>query len=114
MWFLLDSYYRNKTIDPKYKSARYHILMAVNLLIDNGPKVFGNSKAIEERAETGFKKLWDAAEADALFRKAIALIDEVTGGDLNRDHVRTEAITNAILAKLRPKPAAPNDAAPAA
>ena len=113
-WFLLESYYRNKTIDPKYKSARFHILMAVNLLIDSSPKVFGNSKAIEQRADAGFKRLWDAAGAEALFKQASAIIDEVTGGDLNRDHVRTEAITNAIIAKLRPKPVAPKDATTAA
>ncbi len=38
-------------------------------------------------------------------------LTEVWDGD--RDHVRTEAITDAILAKMRPKPASP-DMAPTA
>lgn len=102
-WFLLESLYRNKTIDPIYKSARYHILMAVNLLVNNGPKVFGNSKEIENRAQEGMKALWDPERAEKLFASAVAIIDEVTGGNLDRDHVRTEAITNAIIDKLRPR-----------
>jgi len=58
-WFLLEDFYRNKTIDPIYKSARYHILMAVNLLIDSGPKLFGNSKEIEKRSNKALEVLWN-------------------------------------------------------
>ena len=104
-WFVLDGFYRSKAIPSDYKSARYHILMAVNLLLDNSPIPFPNSKAIEKRAESALAALWDQPTAEATFAKAVKLIDKVTGGDLNRDTVRTEVITNAILAELRPKPA---------
>jgi hypothetical protein len=102
-WFLLDGYYRSKFVDPKYKSARWHILMAVHLQLDNGTKSFPNSKEIEQRAEAAMKKLWQPAAAEKAFTAAVELIDEVTGGILERDHVRTEAVTNAIVDKLRPQ-----------
>jgi hypothetical protein len=60
------------------------------------------------------KVLWEPAEAEHVFQQAAAVLNEVTGGNLDRDNVRTEAITDAIIAKLRPKPTAPVDAATAA
>lgn len=100
-WFTLESYFRSKTFDAKYKSARFHLLMTVNLLIDPRPPAQPNSHEIAHRAEAGWRALWDPATALELFAKAKAILDEVTGGNYDRDHVRTEAITNAILAKFR-------------
>jgi len=102
-WYVLESYFRNKTIDSTFKSARYHLILAVHLLIDPTPAPHRNSKAIEHRSEAALKVLWDTEAAEAIFAKAANLILEVTGGNLDRDHVRTEAITDAIIAKLRPK-----------
>ena len=81
--------------------------MAVHLMIDNGPRAFANSKEIEKRAEAAAKVLWSAETAEKLFQRAVAIITKVTGGELDRDHVRTQAITNAIVDLLRPKPTAP-------
>jgi hypothetical protein len=101
-WFLLEELFRNKTVDSTYKSARFHILMAVHLLIDNGNRAQPNSHDLERRCQAALQTLWDTNGAVDVFTRAVAIIDEVTGGNLDRDHVRTEAITNAIIAKLRP------------
>lgn len=106
IWFLLETYFRSKTIDAKYKSARYHILLAVHLLIDARPRVQPNSHEMERRCEAALQVLWDHAKSLETFSAALVIIDEVTGGNYERDHVRTETITNAILAKLRPRPGA--------
>jgi hypothetical protein len=100
-WFLLESYFRSKTIDSKYKSARFHILMAVNLLVDSSHPPQPNSRDMETRSNRALEILWNSDKADAIFAQAVGVIDEVTGGNLDRDHVRTEAITNAILTKFR-------------
>jgi len=99
-WFVLESYFRVRTVDPKYKSARYHLLMVVHLLIDPRPRPQPNSHEMERRAEAAVKALWDPGTALELFAKALLIMDEVTGGNYERDHVRTEVITNAILAKF--------------
>lgn len=101
--FLLEDYFRTKAIDPSYKSARYHILMAAHLLIDNGNRAQPNSNEIERRCEAALRVLWDPDAASDVFTRAVAVIDEVTGLNLDRDHVRTEVITNAIIKKLRPQ-----------
>ena len=55
------------------------------------------------RSEAALKVLWDADAAEDLFKQACDLVHEVTGGNMDRDHVRREAITDAIVAKFRPK-----------
>ncbi|MCA3155473.1 MAG: AIPR family protein [Burkholderiales bacterium] len=102
-WFLLEGFFRNKTIDSIFKSARYHLILTVHLMIDSLPPPPRNSKAIEIRSESALKVLWDADVAEDLFKRACALVREVTGGNMDRDHVRREAITDAIVAKFRPK-----------
>jgi hypothetical protein len=101
-WFVLESLFRSKTLDAAFKSARYHLLLAVHLLVDPAPAPHRNSKMIEQRSQAVLEVLWDPARAEEVFKKAADVILEVTGGNLNRDHVRTEAITDAIVAKLRP------------
>jgi hypothetical protein len=103
-WFSLEGLFRSKVIDPSFKSARYHLLLAAHLLVDPAPAPHRNSKAIEQRSQSMLDVLWDAPRAEDLFKSAADLMLEVTGGNLDRDHVRTEAITEAVLSKLRPKP----------
>lgn len=105
-WFVLESLFRAKTIDSSFKSARYHLLLAVHLLIDAKPSPPRNSKAIEERSEVALMVLWDADEAETVFKLACEVVIEVTEGNLDRDHVRREAITDAIVARFRPRPKA--------
>ncbi|WP_158511754.1 AIPR family protein [Sphingobium sp. TKS] len=111
-YFLLEGHFRAKTIDPKYKSARFHILMTVNLMLDSTYPQRPNSKDLETRSNKALEALWDTEKADALFAGAVAIIDEVTEGNLDRDHVRTEAITHAIITRFRAQVSrAPADAA---
>ena len=100
-WFRLDQMFRGKLIAPAYKASRYHILMAANLVINSGPKLYSNSAEIEKRAEAALKIIWDDVKSAEVFEKAIAVITDVTGGKLTSDVVRTEAVTNAIIKRLR-------------
>jgi len=102
-WFVLETLFRNRTLDASFKSARYHLLMAIHLIVNNDRAPHRNSKQIEQRSEEMLEHLWDAEKAEALFKQAAEIVLEVTGGNLDRDHVRTEAITDAIIAKLRPQ-----------
>jgi hypothetical protein len=113
-WFILESLFKAKVIDSQFKSARYHMIMAVHLMIDSNRAPHRNSGAIEKRSEEALELLWDEAVAGELFKNAADLIKDVTDGNLDRDHVRTEAITDAILAKLRTPPAATDNAPTAA
>jgi hypothetical protein len=56
---------------------------------------------MEKRCKILIEYLCDADKADKLFQAAKTVIDEVSGTNLDRDHVRTQAVTQAILLKLR-------------
>ncbi|MEQ9814544.1 MAG: AIPR family protein [Azospirillaceae bacterium] len=102
-WFVLESLFRSKTIFPEFKSARYHLLLAAHLTVNPLPAPFRNSNQIEKRSDEVLKLLWDNDAAVDLFEKSAHLITGITGGDLNRDRVRTEAVTEAIVAHFRKK-----------
>ena len=99
-WYRLDFLWRNLHIPNEYKPARYHILLAVRLMIDPAPLSRMNSHEMERRANKFISLLHDSENADQLFREALGLIDEITDGNLDRDHVRTLPVTNALLNKF--------------
>ena len=98
--FLLENRFKAKTTESKYKVARYHILLAIRLQVDPAKPTFMNSHEMGRRADKLIKALWDNDAADNLFGKAIAVVNLATGENLDRDHVRTIGVTNAILAEF--------------
>jgi AIPR protein len=84
-----------------YKSARYHMLLAMRLLMDPLPTSHMNSRDMEKRCVAMIDILSDDAKASELIKKAKAIIDKVSGGDLSRDNVRTVTTTDSIIKMLK-------------
>jgi hypothetical protein len=84
-----------------YKSARYHMLLAIRLLMDPLPTSHMNSRDMEKRCAAMINILSDDAKANDLIQKAKAAIDKVCGGDLSRDNVRTLLVTDSITKMLK-------------
>jgi hypothetical protein len=101
--YKLELQYRSQKITADYKSARYHILLALKLLLDSKPLPPLNSKQIEERCNDMMKVLWDAEKTDEFFQKAVRVIDKVSNNDLSRDNIRTITTTQQIQKLLREK-----------
>jgi AIPR protein len=99
----LEQQYASHKIDANYKSARYHILLTIRLLLDPYPSARMNSHEMRKRCEAMITRLLDVTEADKLFQEAKAVIDKVSGNNLARDNIRTEATTQAILKLLEKK-----------
>lgn len=99
--YKLELQYRSHKLDSRYKSARYHLLLAFRLLADPQPLARMNSNEMEKRCRAMMEMLWDADKTDNMFQDARAIIDEVSGGKLDRDHIRTQNITQAILARSK-------------
>lgn len=83
-----------------YKSARYHILLALRLLLDPKPLSPMGSREMGKRCEAMMERLWNPLEIDELFYKARLVVDKVSGGDLSRDKIRTQNITDLIILEL--------------
>jgi hypothetical protein len=98
--YRLEVQLRTKTLRA-YKSARYHMIMAMRLLIDPYPLPLMNSKDIEKRSAAMIDILSDDAKANELVQKAKAVIDKVCAGDLSRDNVRTITTTESITKMLK-------------
>jgi hypothetical protein len=98
--YKLELQYRSLKIAAAYKSARYHILLAVRLLLDPQPLPQMNSSNMEKRCEAMMRTLWDQEKTDVLFQKAKTVIDQVSNGKLERDVIRTQNITSNIIKTL--------------
>lgn len=94
----LEYLFRNRKIPASYKPARYHILLVACLLIDVKPLRPLNANDTQRRCKVIAEKLW--ADGDAIFMKAVELVGKVAGGDLGRDSIRTEPMTERILAEF--------------
>ena len=99
--FTLDQQFKTKKMPPKYKPARYHLLLAARLLMDGKPLPPMSSGDMGKRCDMMTKMLW--TDSDKLFSRAQTIIDTVAKNNYDRDHIRTEPITNAILQKFGQK-----------
>jgi hypothetical protein len=89
---------------PAYKVARFHILLAMCLLINNKPLPPMNSKDMETRANEIINAM-RGNESDKLFLQALGIVDKISGSNMERDHIRRKAITDAMLQRFGLHPA---------
>jgi hypothetical protein len=99
--YKLELQYRSQKIGAEYKSARYHLLLAMRLLMDSQALPPKNAKEMDKRCTAMMETLWDATKADALFQKGREIIDKVSKGDLSRDNIRTKETTDSIMSMLK-------------
>jgi hypothetical protein len=69
--------------------------------MDPLPTSHMNSRDMEKRCVAMIDILSDDAKANELIKKAKAIIDKVSGGDLSRDNVRTVTTTDSIIKMLK-------------
>lgn len=100
--YRLEFLFRNGVLDRRFSSAKYHLLLASRLLLRPGTVPPPNGKAAEGWAKTLIDVYWNPAEAEKVFRKAAEDIDQLAGGDLSRDRIRTLPFTEQVLAHYRP------------
>jgi AIPR protein len=104
--YCLDWLFRNDSarFPSKYKPARFHILLAVRLIVNKADLPRMNSNAMAERANEIIAKLW-TDDFDKIFLNAIEIVDKVADSNMERDHIRQKPITDALLMHfgLRPR-----------
>lgn len=96
-YYRLEYLFRGQKLDPKYKPARYHILMTFRLLIDSSPLPWPNSKEMEKRCRSITDVLWDPDEMMVLFNEAAERVESVVPGEFKRDNIRLQSVTDALL-----------------
>ncbi|WP_394847385.1 AIPR family protein [Pendulispora brunnea] len=98
--YKIESLFRNQVLEPRYKSARYHILMAVRHMAAKVEMPYLNSKKMESYCGPILNVLWDEESAVDTFVKAARKVDRLSGGDLDNDELRTQPFVVKLLDRL--------------
>jgi hypothetical protein len=101
--YRLEYFFRNQSLDARYKPARYHILYASRLLAAPSPLPRGNANEMERFCQPLIERFWDVGQSENLFRRAVASVDTVAKGNFDRDHIRTQPFTEALAAQCKSK-----------
>lgn len=101
-YYRVDFMFRNRRLDSRYKVTRFHILMLVRILLAG----FEMPKRTARKVNDYCHKIVDGLDTDggeAVIRQAVRVIDSIAPGEVpgefDRDQVRTEAFTSAVIAK---------------
>jgi hypothetical protein len=99
--YRLEFLFRNQRLDPQYKPARFHLLLAARLLA--APELLPpmNSNAMERYSANLTAILWDIDQSDALFTRAAEIVAGVAKGNLDRDTIRTQPFTQGVISGCR-------------
>lgn len=96
--YKLEYFFRSGKLEPKYKPARFHILLAARSLGNADPMPQINSHQMKSYCKKIMDTLWDSAKADELIAKAAKIVDQAAAGDFHRDNIRTEPFTQKVVA----------------
>ena len=108
--YKLEYFFRNGTLDAKYKPARFHILAATRLLANPANLPPMNSHEMERLCKVILEKLWDPDAADQLITSVARIVDDAAAGDFHRDNIRTEGFTNKVVEGSQSRGAEPSTA----
>ncbi len=95
--YRVEFLFRNSVLDRRFSSAKYHLLLASRLIMKPGPVPPPNSRDAETWSRDLIDVYWDTARAEQVFRQAATDIDQLAGGDLSRDRIRTLPFTEQVL-----------------
>lgn len=102
--YRLEFLFRNQSLSAELKPARYHLLLASRILMNNANLPAMNSHEMARYCNTLMESLWDDDTARTAFGNAEACVRDIAQGNLHRDNVRTESFTNDLLRLMRGRP----------
>lgn len=94
--YKLEGRFRTKTLDAKYKVAKFHILLALRLLSAGKDRPSSNATAMDAYCQKFADLLWGTG-ADERIDDAIKAVDKAAGGTFDRDTIRTQAFTEKVM-----------------
>lgn len=99
--YRLEFLFRNQSLPSELKPARYHMLLAYRVLVNEEALPPMNSHEMVRYCNVLMESLWDDDISRAHFEKAETHVRAVAAGNLHRDNIRTEPFTDALLHRLR-------------
>jgi len=96
--YKLEYIFRSQRLEPKYKPARFHILLAARILGNQDPLPRMNSHDMERYCKKIIDTLWETSKCDDLIVRAAKIVDQAAAGNFHRDNIRTEPFTEKVIA----------------
>ena len=97
-YYRLDAFFRAKTIDPKYKKVRFHLLMLFRLLATPGePPPMNSARRTESYCQPILESLNDSTTSLELFQKAIDILYKADIDINNKQHFKQASITENLI-----------------
>lgn len=98
--YRLEYLFRSQALPSDLKPARYHLLLAFRVLAQPAllPKM--NSHDMARWCDPLLVALWDDERCRTLFEDGATRVRRIASGKLDRDNIRTEPFTNALLTDL--------------
>lgn len=100
-FYRIEYLFRSQFIESKLKPARFHILLALRLLISKEKLPRYNSNDMEKYCHKIIVVLFDENQYRQYFYKAVDIINQVADGNYHRDNIRTESFTKGVLNKIK-------------
>lgn len=99
--YRLEFFFKRGNVDTKFKPARYHLLLAARLLATGQQPPLPNSREMGRWSDGLIEIFWDMQRSEALFTRAVQVIDEAASGNYHRDNIRTQPFTEAVIRRCR-------------
>jgi hypothetical protein len=99
--YRIEFLFRNGKLDPKYKPARYHIVLALRLLIAGFEMPNIGANAMEAYCKTMSDVLQDVIKAEEYVGEAAKIIEQCANGIIDRDSIRTEPFTEKVIQAVK-------------
>ena len=99
-YYRIEQLFRSGELDPKYKKARFHLMLLVRLLA-LGEKIDPfNSKKLDKSCELFKKNLLDDKESWSLFNRAVMIFNS-SDIDKNKSQYKSESDTEILINAYR-------------
>ncbi len=94
--YRVEAAFKSKRISAKLKPARFQILMALRILTAGFAMPLFTANKMEQYCENVITALKDAATAETAIQNAVRVVDAATGGNYDRDNIRTESFSDSV------------------
>ena len=99
--YRLESLFRRKVLDSKYRPFKYHLLPIVRIIVAGETAERMNSNKFEKYCEKVVAAFKDDKSAAIVFVEAVKALDSVLGGDYGRDKAKEVTLFSNAAATLK-------------
>ena len=98
VYYKLETLFRKRIIDAKYKKARFHIVMLFRLLVCKDPlPPFNSMRQMEKYCKDMIDILNDDDKTIEVFKRATAVIDKVDFDLSDKQHLKLQSKTQLLI-----------------